>query len=191
MEELSSSLSSVKRSMCIASAVQARAVDAIHAAAKYLLCLLILTGSLLTDINHSVSPKLTPIDGRFPFDDLCKGKHAYLKNKDASDSDEDEDEEDDDDANDQDDEEGDEDFSGEGEEEADPDDDPEAMVKEEVMVTMMMTMMVMKMMMMMMEKMRMRKRMKMKKTKRRFHSHLPRRGSEIVVVGTVFSFSTM
>ncbi|KAK7330024.1 hypothetical protein VNO77_24209 [Canavalia gladiata] len=124
MEEVSSSLSSVQRSMHIASVV---AVDTILAAVESLLCLFILTGSLLTDINHSASSKLTMMDGRFPFDDLCKGKHTYLTNKDASDSDEDEDEDDDDDTNDQDDEALDEDFSAEdGDEEADPEDDPEA-----------------------------------------------------------------
>uniref|UniRef100_K7M063 Uncharacterized protein n=1 Tax=Glycine max TaxID=3847 RepID=K7M063_SOYBN len=51
------------------------AVDTILAAAKSLICFFILTGSLLTDVNHSVSPKLTPMDGRFPFDDLLQGEN--------------------------------------------------------------------------------------------------------------------
>ncbi|XP_061350851.1 uncharacterized protein LOC133295933 [Gastrolobium bilobum] len=127
MEELSSTLSFKVRTTRIASVVEAMAVDTFLTAAKSLICFLILTGSLMTDINHSVLTKLTTMDGRFPFDDLSKGKHAYLKNKDASDTDQDEDEEDDDDANDQDDEGGDEDFSGEeGGEEADPENEPEA-----------------------------------------------------------------
>ncbi|XP_047174171.1 nucleolin-like [Vigna umbellata] len=122
MEELSS-LITVEKTMRTASVVEAMVVDTILVAAKSLLCLLILTaGSLLTDIT----PELTPIDGRFPFADLYKGRHTYLVNKDASESDDDEEEEDDDDANDQDDEEGDEDFSGESDEEAEPEDDPEA-----------------------------------------------------------------
>ncbi|RDX62938.1 hypothetical protein CR513_58683, partial [Mucuna pruriens] len=107
----------------VASFLEALVLDTLLATAKSLACFLLMTGSLHTDINSLVS--LT--DGRFPLDQLCKGKHTSEENKDASETEDDEDDEDGNDGDDDDDDGDDEDFSGdEGGEEADSDDDPEA-----------------------------------------------------------------
>ncbi|KAK4265276.1 hypothetical protein QN277_026349 [Acacia crassicarpa] len=123
-----SALSFVERRIWMGSLIEALAVETVFAAGNCLVWLLKVTEYLLADVNHSVSPKFTRMDGRFPLDELVRGKQAFVECKDGSDDDDDEDDQDEEDANDQedDDDAGDEDFSGEGEEEADPEDDPEA-----------------------------------------------------------------
>ncbi|AES91672.2 putative acting on peptide bonds (peptidase) [Medicago truncatula] len=104
----------------VSSFAEALILQSLIATAKSLAYLLIATGSLLTDVNHLISP----MDGRFPLDQLSKGNHTCEENKDGSETEDDDDEDDDDDVNDEDDD-NDEDFSGdEDDEDADPEDDP-------------------------------------------------------------------
>ncbi|PNX93448.1 hypothetical protein L195_g016602 [Trifolium pratense] len=113
-------LSFPNNTMLVSSIAEALILQTVIATAKSLAYLLISTGSLLTDVNNLMSP----MDGRFPLDQLYKGNHTCEENKDGSETEDDDDEDDDDDVNDEDDED-DEDFSGdEGEEDADPEDDP-------------------------------------------------------------------
>ncbi|KAK7330025.1 hypothetical protein VNO77_24210 [Canavalia gladiata] len=114
------SLSFEKNTVLVGSFAEALVLHTLLVTAKSLASFLTMTGSLLTVVSNLVSP----MDGRFPLDQLYKGKNTFEENKDASETEDDEDENDVDDG---DDDEDDEDFSGdEGEEEADSDDDVEA-----------------------------------------------------------------
>ncbi|KAI4335658.1 hypothetical protein L6164_014287 [Bauhinia variegata] len=120
-------LSFGEKTTWIGSLVEAMVVETVLAAGKSLTCLLMLTGSLLAEINDSVSPNLTAMDGRFPLEALSGRKHTHLENKNASETEDDEDDDDDEDGDDDDEDGDDEDFSGEeGEDEGDPEDEPEA-----------------------------------------------------------------
>ncbi|XP_022751664.1 nucleolin-like [Durio zibethinus] len=118
------SFSPFEKSVWVCSVMEALVAETLVLAGKSLACLLMLTGSVLNDMNASLN--LTAVDERFPFDKLLKMEHPGTENKDASDTEEDDEDEDDDNADDQDDDAGDEDFSAEEGEEDDPEDDPEA-----------------------------------------------------------------
>ncbi|KAK7388602.1 hypothetical protein VNO78_23424 [Psophocarpus tetragonolobus] len=101
----------------IPSLLQAVAADTVLAAAQSIA----LIGYLLTNVTNPVSP----MDGRFPLENLFGRKHAYLENKNSETEDDDDGDEDDEDGHDEDDDGDDEEFSGEeGEEDGDPEDDP-------------------------------------------------------------------
>ncbi|KAJ0091052.1 hypothetical protein Patl1_13942 [Pistacia atlantica] len=119
------SCSSLEKSMWVPSVMEAFVVEALVAASESLTCLVLLTGSLLNEIDGL--PKLNLIDESFSLDELHKREHPDPDVKDTSET-EDDDDEDEDNADEQDDDKNDEDFSGEeeGEEEGDPEDDPEA-----------------------------------------------------------------
>ncbi|KAL4282066.1 hypothetical protein GQ457_10G029940 [Hibiscus cannabinus] len=117
------SFSPVQKSIWVCSVMEALLAETLVLAGKSLACLLMLTGSVLNDMNASLN--LTAVDQRFPFDELLKTEHPGPENKDGSDT-EDDDEDEEDDVDDQDDDGDDEDFSAEEGEEGDPEDDPEA-----------------------------------------------------------------
>ncbi|CAA2963780.1 Hypothetical predicted protein [Olea europaea subsp. europaea] len=114
------------RKQLMACSIVEVAVVSLLAAQKSLACLLMLTGTLLNDIDGL--PNL--VEKRFPMDDLHRLEKPGLENNDAGDP-EDNDEGEDEDDDQDDDDAGDEDFSGgeeggDDEEEVDPEDDPEA-----------------------------------------------------------------
>ncbi|PIN20328.1 hypothetical protein CDL12_07008 [Handroanthus impetiginosus] len=121
----SSDVSTLRKQVVLCSFVEAAVVNTLLAAQKSLACLLMLTGSLLNDVDGLPDWN----EKWFPMSELYRLEKPGPENQDASDT-EDEDE-DDEDADDQDDDDaGDEDFSG-GEEggdddEGDPEEDPEA-----------------------------------------------------------------
>ncbi|XP_039071762.1 nucleolin-like [Hibiscus syriacus] len=110
------SFSPFEKSIWVCSVMDALLAETLVLAGKSVACLLMLTGTVLNDMNASLN--LTAVDQRFPFDELLKREQPGPENKDGSDTeDDDEDEEDkvDDD-----------DFLAEEGEEGDPEDDPEA-----------------------------------------------------------------
>ncbi|CAI8610419.1 unnamed protein product [Vicia faba] len=114
-------LTSANNAVVLSSVAEALVLQTVIATGKSLAYLLVATGSLLTDVNNLISP----MDGRFPLDQLYKGNHTCEENKDGSETEDDDDDDDDDDVNDEDDDDDDEDFSGdEDDDEADPEDDP-------------------------------------------------------------------
>ncbi|KAL4336047.1 hypothetical protein GQ457_07G041240 [Hibiscus cannabinus] len=117
------SFSPVEKRIWVCSVMEALMAETLVLAGKSLVCLLMLTGSVLNDMNASLN--LTAVDQRFPFDELLKREHPGPENKDGSDT-EDDDEDEEDNVDDQDDDVDDEDFSAEEGEEGDPEDDPEA-----------------------------------------------------------------
>ncbi|KAK8550169.1 hypothetical protein V6N12_038896 [Hibiscus sabdariffa] len=117
------SFSPVEKRIWVCSVMEALLAETLVLAGKSLVCLLMLTGSVLNDMNASLN--LTAVDQRFPFGELLKREHPGPENKDGSDT-ENDDEDEEDNVDDQDDDEDDEDFSAEEGEEGDPEDDPEA-----------------------------------------------------------------
>ncbi|CAI9754715.1 unnamed protein product [Fraxinus pennsylvanica] len=116
----------LRKQLMACSFVEVAVVHALLAAQKSLACLLMLTGTLLNDIDGL--PNL--VEKRFPIDKLHRLEKLGPENSDAGDP-VDNDEDDDDDDQDDEDDAGDEDFSGgeeggDDDEEADPEDDPEA-----------------------------------------------------------------
>ncbi|KAK8972896.1 hypothetical protein V6N11_057402 [Hibiscus sabdariffa] len=118
------SFSPAEKRIWVCSVMEALLAETLVLAGKSLVCLLMLTGSVLNDMNASLN--LTAMDQRFPFDELLKEEHPGPENKDGSDTEDDDEDEEEDNVDDQDDDGDDEDFSAEEGEEGDPEDDPEA-----------------------------------------------------------------